>query len=200
MTNSSRHSKIRKIWFPLLLSFLILFYVLWWFVFLYTPYCRKRDALRPQILALEQEIDRKKTDLKEFKMTEERLNISMAPFNLIRSRLPHIKDLKKFIAHLKKRGIEYHLLVDKVSYAPHISHPPYPPEASIQPVNMTFELKGDFLSIGRFIQYLDEEERHFCHLRNVSMKRSADRNYNVWAQIKMAVFCQKEEGGRDGVF
>jgi len=199
MTNSSHHSKISKIWFPLLLSFLILFYVLWWFGFLYTPYCRKRDALGPQIIALEQEIDRKNIDLREYKMAEERLNSSLEPFNLIRSRLPHIKDLKKFIAHLKKRGTEYDLLVENVSYSLHISQPPYPPEASIQPLNMTFELKGDFLSIGRFIQYLDEEERHFCHLRNVSMKRSADRNYNVWAEIKMTVFYRKEAGGRDAV-
>jgi hypothetical protein len=194
MMKTDGHKKMRKIWGPLISGILAFLYTLWWIVFIYAPYCKKRDSLQPQISILQREIEQKKEKWDKYKIVEERLSSSMVPIEVIRSKLPYLKNLKKIVMHLKKRGINHGLIIEEEIPDSYLSPSPYPSEALIHPVNLTFKIKGDFLTIGEFIQFLDEENQHFCHIRSITMERSTSHTYTVFALVKMEMFFQKQVG------
>ncbi len=194
MIHTDRHSKKGKamvIFFPFIM---VLLYALWWTLFVYTPYCKKRDSLQPQISALKQPTEQKMIRLGKIENAEEHIRSSMAPIQVVGSRVSHLEDITKFMDHIKEKGVEHDLIVEDLVSDPYLSQSPYHSEALIQPVNLTFNLKGDFLSVGKYIQYLDEEYRHFCHIRDLTLERSSARHHKVLAHIKMEIFCQKQEG------
>lgn len=184
--------KIRRLWIFLIAGILVLFYTSWWIIFVYTPYCKKRDSLQPQISALEREIVQKNERWRRYKEVEERLSASMDPIKVIRSKLPHLENLKKIIKHLKEKGLEHDLIVEEELPSSYLSPSSYPSETLIHPVNMTFRIKGDFLAMGKFIQFLDEQNQHFCHIRSITMERSTSRSYAVLALVKMEIFFKKQ--------
>jgi Tfp pilus assembly protein PilO len=183
---------MKYIGIPLLVCVLILLYAAWWGICIYIPYAKKRDALKPEIAALEGDIRQGREQLQQYRMVQERYSASMAPLETFRSKLPQVSDLPEFIRHFKKRGKGHNLAVEEVATSPSLSTD-YPAEVPITPVHFSFTLKGDFLSVGRFLQYMDEEERHFCHVRSVTLERSLARGYSVLAHVKAELFCQKEK-------
>ena len=184
----------------LILSILLLIlYILWWIVFVYIPFLQKKHSLNKNISVIKQEIDEKKAMLVESKKAEEFLRSSMLRIKTVRSRLPHLEKLEKFIGHLKKKGMEQNLLVEEAISNPHLLPSPYPGVSLIHPVNLTFRLKGNSISIGKFIQSLDEEDRFFCHIRSLTMESCPTDSSSVLALLKMEVFCQKNEGDWDDV-
>jgi Tfp pilus assembly protein PilO len=195
MTKTGGHKKISKLWVFLISGILIFLYTIWWFIFVYVPYGKKRDSLQTQITALEREIEQKDVKWRNYKKAEERLGASMNSIQAIRSKLPHLKDLEKIVMHLKVSGLDHDLVVEEEVPASYLSPSPYPSETLIHPVNLTFRLKGDFGAIGKFIQFLDEQNQHFCHIRSINMERSTSQSYTVLALIKMEMFFS--ETGRE---
>lgn len=192
MTKTGGHKRIRNSWAFLISCILVFLYTMWWVIVVYVPYVKKRDSLLTQITALEREIEQKDLSWQDYKKAKERLGASMNSIQAIRSKLPHIKNLEKIVMHLKERGLDLGLTVEEELPASYLSPSPYPSETLIHPVNLTFRLKGDFGAIGKFIQFLDEQNRHFCHIRSVNIERSTSQSYTVLAQIKMEIFLQKQ--------
>ena len=170
----------------------VLLYAAWWGVCIYAPYAKKRDALKPDIGALEEDIRQRREQVEQYRMIQERFSASMAPLEPFRTKLPLIRDLPEFVRQFKQRGRRQNLIVEDVLTSPSLSTN-YPDEVLITPVHFSFTLKGKFLSVGRFLQYMDEEERHFCHVRSVTLERSLARGYSVLARVKADLFCQKEK-------
>lgn len=197
MTDSNL--KIGKAWAILLSCVLILMYALWWAVCVYLPYNKKKGALRAQISALEHEVGQKKADFMEFRDADESLRSSLSRIQDVRSRLPSLNNLTKFVDHLKKRGLDHNLIVEEEMPDIHLMSSPYPSRIQIYPIPMTVKLKGDFLSIGRYMQSFDEEERFFCHIKSITMGRTSTDTSTVSAQVKMEMFCKKMERQRDEV-
>lgn len=192
MTNKGGHKKIKKLWVFLISGILVFLYSIWWIIVVYVPYCKKRDSLKAQITSLELEIEQRNVGWGNYKRAEARLGASMNSIQAIRSKLPHLKNLEKIVMHLKEKGLDLDLVVEEELPASCLSPSPYPSEILIHPVNLTFGLKGDFETIGKFIQFLDEENQHFCHIRSVNMERSTSQSYTVLAHIKMEIFFQKQ--------
>ncbi|MGA1796220.1 MAG: hypothetical protein ACMUIL_10210 [bacterium] len=195
MTRANAYNRLKYIGISILVCVVVILYAAWWGVCIYVPYAKKRDALKPDIAALEEDIRQRTEQVRQYRMIHERLSASMAPLEPFRSKLPLVPDLPEFVRHVKQRGRRHNLIVEGVLTTPSLSTD-YPTEALIAPVHLSFTLKGEFLSVGRFLQYLDEEERHFCHVRSVTLERSLARGYSVLARVKAELFCQKEE--RDG--
>ncbi|MGA1839710.1 MAG: type 4a pilus biogenesis protein PilO [bacterium] len=194
MTKTVGHNKFSKSWVFIISGILALFFSIWWVIDIYVPYGKKRESLRTQIIKLEQEIGQKDEKWRNYRKAEERLGSSMNSIREIRSKLPDLKNLEKIVLHLKATGLEHDLIVEEEVPEPYLSLSPYPSESLIHPVNLTLILKGDFGAVGKFIQFLDEENRQFCHIRSVNMERSASQTYTVSALIKMEMFFQKQEG------
>jgi len=199
MNHMDRHLKINRIWFPIFLFILVLLYATWWILFIYMPYSDKKDVLQPQIFGLQREIAQKRVNLEKAKKADERLITSMAPMRSIQARLPFWEDMPNYVRLLKKRGKKWNLNVEQKGSTPYMSASPYPTEILIHPMNLTFELKGDFYSIGKFLQSLDEEDRHFCHIRSVTLERSSSKKYHVLAVIKLEIYCQRTQGENNGL-
>ena len=195
MTKKGGHKKISKLWVLFVSGILVFLYSIWWVIVVYLPYGKKRDSLRTQIIGLEQEIGQKDELWRNYKEAEERLSASMNSIQAIRSKLPNLKDLEKILMHLKNTGLDHDLVVEEEVPSSYLSPSPYPSETLIRPVNMTFRLKGNFGAIGKFIQFLDEENQQFCHIRSVNMERSTSQSYSVLALIKMEMFFS--ETGRE---
>ena len=96
--------------------------------------------------------------------------------------------------HLKSIGLEHDLVVEEDLPASYLSASAYPSESLIHAVNLTLRLRGDFGAVGKFIQFLEEENQQFCHIRSVNLERSASQSYSVMALIKMEMFFQKQGG------
>jgi len=192
MTRVNGYTRMKYIGIPLLMCVLILLYAAWWGVCIYLPYAKKRDALKPEITALEEDVRQRREQLQQYRMAQERFSASMATLDTFRLKLPSVHDLPEFIRHLKQRGKRHNLVVEEVVTSPSLSTS-YPNEALITPAHLSFTLKGEFLSVGKFLQYMDEEERHFCHVRSVTLERSLARGYSVLAHVKAELFCQKEK-------
>jgi hypothetical protein len=194
MTKMFDNKKLSRLGIFIIWGAVILFYSIWWVIVIYLPYGRKRESLRRQIIALEQEIGQKDEKWRHYKNAEERLGASMNTVQTIRSKLPELKNLEKIVTHLKDIGIEHDLVIEEEVPESYIGLQHYPSESLIHPVNLTFRLKGNFEAIGRFIQFLDEENKQFCHIKSVNMERSTSKTYTVSALIKMEMFFQKQKG------
>jgi hypothetical protein len=194
MTKTSGYKKINKLWVFVISGILVFLYSIWWIIVVYVPYGKKRDSLRIQIIGLEQEIEQKDERWQNYKKAEELLAASMNSIQAIRSKLPHLKNLEKILIHLKNTGLDHDLVVEEEVPASYLSSSPYPSESLIHSVYFTFRLRGDFVAVGKFIQFLDEQNKQFCHIRSVNMERSTSQSYSVLALIKMEMFFQKEGG------
>lgn len=194
MTKMGGHKKFTRLWILVISGVLVLFYSIWWIVVIYVPYGKKKESLREQIITLEQEIGRKDEKWRHYRKAEERLGASMNSIQVIRSKLPELRNLEKIVMHLKEAGIEHDLVVEDEVPESYLALSPYPSESLIHSVNLSLKLEGGFESIGKFIQFLDEENQQFCHIRSVNMERSASRTYTVSALIKMEIFFRKQGG------
>ena len=99
------HKKFIRLWILVISGVLVLFYSIWWVVVVYVPYGKKKESLREQIIALEQEIGRKDEKWRLYRKAEERLGASMNSIQVIRSKLPDLRNLEKIVKHLKEAGI-----------------------------------------------------------------------------------------------
>ncbi|MGA1844364.1 MAG: type 4a pilus biogenesis protein PilO [bacterium] len=192
MTRVNAYNRLKYIGIPLVVCVVVLLYAAWWGICIYVPYAKKRNALEPDIAALEEDIRQRREQVQHHRMIQERFSASMAPLEPFRSNLPLVRDLPEFVRHVKQRARRYNLTVEEVLTSPSLSAD-YPAEALIAPVHLSFTLKGEFVSVGKFLQYMDEEERHFCHVRSVTLERSLARGYSVLARVKTELFCRKEK-------
>ncbi len=186
-------SKERDFWFTLLIFVLIIIYFVWWGLSVYKPYLKKKDSLCALISNLKKDYDSDKLNkINGFS------KIFQNSINGIRSRLPVYNDQEVFLEGLKRRIDEHNLIIVKIATVPDALSL-YSSVTNIYSISLALRLKGDFKSIGAFMQSLEEEQGSFCHIKNVFMERISLNETSLLALIKLDVFFKKEEGDIDKI-
>lgn len=161
---------------------LISVFLLWWFFMVFKPYLKKSNALNVEINTLNGGLEFEKLE-----QTYNLINDYIYGIDEIRSQLL-FDNLLPFVNILKEETAQYGLSIKRFETAQNSLYSSCNYMTKINTKSLIIELTGDFISIGRFVQSIEEAYNSCFYIRNMIIEKVSDDGLELLTKIKMDVF------------